>query len=139
MIHTIIYHGRYSSNFERLQTRKDRLNDFTRLDTEGYEQPLDVPAENVDGIVFGYMQDRMEELDEEPIFLVVRVNNTVLANPLKLNPELHTDGKGFGPVASQFGDGSAARLLRDIIEANPEQRGPSLHAAASCGASVRTA
>ena len=39
-----------------------------------------------------------------------------------LIPERHTDGKGFSPSPSQFGDESAMHLLVDLIIANPEYR-----------------
>jgi len=110
MNHTIIYHGRYTLNFERLRAYEGHLQDFTRLT----ERTLDSPSSKVDGIAFGYMQDGDR-------FLAVRVNDVVLAKPIELDPRIHTDGKGFGPTPSQFGDKSAKKLLKDIIEANPKQ------------------
>jgi hypothetical protein len=51
------------------------------------------------------------------------VGDIILANPLRVVPDKHTDGKWFGPAASQFGDCSARALLEDIIRQNPDQAG----------------
>jgi len=111
-IHTILWLGRLSLNFQRLHEQKDN---FTILRVEGKGTfPVDVPSEKVDGIVFGYMQ-------EGDKFFAVKVENIALTTPVRLVPRLHTDNKGFGPMASQFGDKSAKRLLNDIIVKNLEQ------------------
>jgi len=68
----------------------------------------------VDGIAFGYMQDGDR-------FLAVRVKDVVLSKPIELHPNIHSGGKGFGPKPSQFGNKSAKKLLKDIIEANAKQ------------------
>ncbi len=119
--HTIIYYGRYSLNFERLHACKDNLTDFMRLDKENRPRQIEAPAETIDGIVFGYMEKGKEELPDSERFFAVRVEDVVIGNPIRLVPELHTDGKWFGPVSSQFGNESAERLLSDIIAVNPEQ------------------
>ena len=122
MRHTIIYHGRYSLNFDRLQTCKDNPPDFKGLDEENNTWEIDAPSRNVNGIVFGYMEKGKAQLPDSERFFAIRVENVVLDNPVKLERDVHTDGKGFGPKSSQFGDESANRLLNDIIKANPQQK-----------------
>lgn len=122
MRHTIIYHGRYSLNFDRLQACKDNPSEFKGLDEENNTWEIDVPSRKVNGIVFGYMEKGKVQLPDSERFFAVRVENIVLDNPVKLERDVHTDGKGFGPKSSQFGDESANRLLNDIIKANPLQK-----------------
>ena len=121
MIHTVLYHGRYNLNLDRLREYEGHLHDFKRLDEEGNEWELESPSKNVKGIVFGYMEKGKEGLPDTDRFFAVRVEDVVLRNPIRLEPDLHTDGKWFGPQPSQFEDESARKLLADIIEANPEQ------------------
>jgi hypothetical protein len=118
MIHTILYHGRFSLNFDRLHELKD---DFTirRPDGKGFFT-LDSPADKVDGIVFGYMEKSKRGLGADR-FYAVKVEDVILDRPVRIDPKRHTDGKGFGPIPSQFGDDSASRLLADIVEENPGQ------------------
>src|SRR5262249_4029719 len=52
----------------------------------------------------------------------VAVEDVVLQNLIKLDRSRHTDGKGFGPTASQFGDHAARVVLEDAIAANQSQR-----------------
>jgi hypothetical protein len=80
------------------------------------------PSDKVDGIVFGYMEKSGKGLDREHRFFAVKVEDIVLQEPVQLIPNSHTDGKGFGPNPSLFGDRSARRLLSDIMAANPEQK-----------------
>ena len=122
MIHTIIYHGRYSLNFEPLQRFKGDPRYFTRKAVGEKVSALDDPCTKVNGIVFGYMQNGGEGLPAADSFFAVRVQDIVLEHAVKLVPSLHTDNKWFGPSPSQFGDGSAETLLKDIMEANPAQR-----------------
>jgi hypothetical protein len=118
MIHTILYHGRFSLNFDRLHELKD---DFTirRPDGKGFFT-LDSPADKVDGIVFGYMEKSKRGLGADR-FYAVKVEDVILDRPVRIDPKRHTDGKRFGPIPSQFGDDSASRLLADIVEENPGQ------------------
>jgi len=122
MRHTIIYHGRYSLNFNRLLACKDKPSEFKRLDEENKTLEIDAPSRNVNGIVFGYMEKGKVQLPDGERFFAVRVEDVILDNPVKLERDVHTDGKGFGPISSQFGDESANRLLNDIIMANPQQK-----------------
>jgi hypothetical protein len=121
MVHTIIYLGRYGINFEDLKSHPGRIATFVRHDESGGGWPIDPPSPKVNGIVFGYMEKGKEGLHSEDAFYAVAVGDTVLRNPIKLDRNRHTDGKGFGPAASQFGDAAARVLLDDIIHANPEQ------------------
>ena len=121
MIHTIIYFGRYNLNFERLRSHPPPLATFMRHDESGAEWTIDEPSPKVDGMVFGYMQRGKEGLRTEDAFYAVAVGDIVLQNPIRLNRSRHTDGKGFGPSASQFGDASARALLEDIMRSNPAQ------------------
>lgn len=121
MIHTIIYFGRYNLNFERLRAHPPPFARFMRHGESGVEQAINEPSPRVDGIVFGYMEKGMEGLHTEDAFWAVAVGDIVLQNPIKLDRLRHTDGKGFGPSASQFGDASARALLEDIIRENPSQ------------------
>lgn len=91
-----------------------------RLDGEGKERPIGPAAEKVDGIVFGFMEEASERPKKDR-FHEVAVEDIVLDNPLLLIPDRHTDGKSFGPSASQCGDDSAKALLDDIIRDNPAQ------------------
>jgi len=113
MKHTILYHGRFELNFDRLHRLKD---DFTikRTEDKGLATVAS-PSDKVDGIVFGYMEKSKRR------FFAVKVEDVILSKPVRLVPDLHTDGKGFGPAASQFGDQSAKRLLEGIIAQNPGQ------------------
>jgi hypothetical protein len=121
MVHTILYLGRYSLNFERLRSHTGAVATFVRHDESGAEWPIEAPSLKVDGIVFGYMERGKEGLHTEDAFFAVAVGDIVLRNPIKLGRTRHTDGKGFGPSASQFGEASAQVLLEDIIQANPGQ------------------
>jgi hypothetical protein len=69
----------------------------------------------VDGIVFGYMEG------PEKRFYAVRADDVVLETPVELVPLRHTDGKGFGPNPTSFGDAPAYRLLTDMLATNPRQ------------------
>lgn len=121
MIHTILYLGRYSDNFDRLRSHTGRVGTFKRIDAKGNECPIDPPSEKVDGIVFGYMEKGYEGLSTKEAFYAVAVKDTVLETPIPLVPDRHTDGKRIGPSAPQFGSNSARVLLKDIIARNPSQ------------------
>ncbi len=110
MQHTLLYLGRLEQN---IATLSGGTSDY--LDSDGNRRPADRPSEKADGIHFGYMQ-------RSDAFFAVRVGALVLRAPVLLEPGRHSDGKGFGPQASLFGDDSAARLLVDAAIANPEYR-----------------
>jgi len=119
MLHTIIYHGRFTPNFERL--RRDK-QDFLILGVDGKERfPVEPPSAKVDGIVFGYMEKSKLASDPKRGIFAVKVADIVLEHPIELKPRRHSDGKGYGPKDPLFGDQSAKRLLRDMIAKNPEQ------------------
>ncbi len=119
MIHTILYHGRFTPNFERL---KGSSGKFKYLSTDGEVLcSVESPSEKVNGIVFGYMEKSKIAGDDKRGFFAVKVDNIVLKHPLELKPSKHTDDKGYGPGGgSLFGDESAQQLLRDIIAINPQ-------------------
>ena len=117
MNHTFLYYGHYDRNFHRLT-----VGTSTYIDKDGNESSAEEASKNVDGLHFRYMQLPFDE------FVAVGVTDTlgkrgsiVLRAPVLIVPQRHTDGKGFlnGP---HFGDDSAARLLVDMIVANPEHR-----------------
>jgi hypothetical protein len=120
MVHTIIYLGRYSLNFERLRSHA-HVSGFMGRHESGAEWSIEAASPKVDGIVFGYMEKGKEGLRTEDAFYAVAVDDVVLQSPLKLDRSRHTDGKGFGPTASQFGDRAAQALLEDVIKANQDQ------------------
>lgn len=121
MTHTILYLGRLGLNFKRLHDDKRNFR-ILRPDNKGL-LTVDRPSEKVNGIVFGYMENSQQGLDDEHRFSAVRVQDIVLKKPIQLVPRLHTDNKRFGPIASHFEDRSAKKLLSDIIAENPEQKG----------------
>jgi len=114
MKHSIGYMGRFERSFASLRpgTREYFREDGTvgRVD----ERPADV-----DGVFFGYMERQGKT------FVAVRAQHgeidVIVKNPVVLDPARHTDGKGFGPNPSRFGDESATRLLADLIAANPDR------------------
>lgn len=110
MIHTLVYFGDMENNHHLLIS-----DTCTRIDRSGHVVAISPPAAKVNGLVFGYMQESND-------YYAVVVENVVLLRPLKLDKGRHSDGKGYGPKASQFGDDSARRLLDDIISQNPFQR-----------------
>jgi hypothetical protein len=120
MTHTIIYLGNLDDNSKRLLDH-NRVRGFRRIDSKGRERDIDPPSDLVDGIVFWYMEDGRKSLPKEKAFFAVAVEDVVLRQRVLLVPAKHTDGKWFGPSASQFGDESARALLNDMISANPDQ------------------
>jgi hypothetical protein len=108
------YLGRFERSFGDL---KPGVNEYLRED--GSRGQVDERPQNVDGVFFGYM-----ECDSKR-FVAVRAeyedDDIVLANPVPLQPQRHTDGKSFGPNPSRFGDESAERLLIDMIAKTPDQ------------------
>jgi hypothetical protein len=112
--HAIGYLGRFERSFATL---KPGVRRYVRED--GSFGDVDERPRDADGVFFGYM-----ECDGKR-FVAVRVqhgsDDLVVRNPVPLDPPRHTDGKGFGPNPSRFGDDSAERLLIDLIAANPAQ------------------
>lgn len=109
MKHTLIYMGRMSLNFDKLSAATTEWVSESRE-----KRPLDMPAEAVDGIAFGYMETGSKHF-------AVKIGDVVLGVPLPLESDRHCDGKGFGPKPSQFGDASAQALVADAITCNPKQ------------------
>ncbi len=113
MTHAIGYLGCFERDFSSIGPR------FTKYtNREGVKKAVDVRPSNVDGVWFAYMEGPGME------YFAVRAQygtrDIFLKTPVRLIPERHTDGKGFGPQQSRFGDESASRLLRDIIAANSD-------------------
>jgi hypothetical protein len=115
MKHSIAYHGPLYVNRELLVQGATR---YKRRD--GTERAIPEPGQSVHGIRFGCMQGA--QADE---FYAVRAmrsgRDVIFEKPVLLEPSSHTDGKGFAPSPTTFGDESAKRLLRDAIAINPSQ------------------
>ena len=113
MKHSIGYLGHFERDFQNLRpgprhyVREDR--------TLGQ---VDDRPQDVDGVFFGYLECRGKT------FVAVRAQygdtDVILKAPVPLDPPRHTDGKGFGPNPSRFGDDSAAHLLADMITQNQD-------------------
>lgn len=114
MRHSIAYHGPYS-NWALL-----RRGATTYARRDGSERPIPESGPGVDGIRFGHMQDSSARR-----FLAVRAmrgsEDVVFGTPVEIEPARHTDGKGFAPPPTTFGDESARQLLTDALAANPAQ------------------
>ena len=114
MKHSIGYLGHFERDFTNLCPGK---SEYVRED--GSLGKIDERPENVDGVFFGYLECKGRE------FVAVRARygelDVFLKKPVPLIPTRHTDGKGFGPKPARFGDESAARLLADMIDANPSE------------------
>src|SRR5437899_1829431 len=106
------YLGRYEDGFHRLQ---ENPREYLREDAET-AKVFQRPA-SVTGVFFGYLECPQRK------FVAVRAQfediDVILQTRVTLDPPRHTDGKGFGPKSSLFGDESASRLLADMIAANP--------------------
>jgi hypothetical protein len=115
MKHAISYHGPFECNFAR------RLRPgFDSYETRAGElRPIPDWPTAVDGVRFGYMEK------EGKTFFAVRAafgaDDVILKAPIELDPQRHTDDKGFAPPPTTFGDGSARRLLDDMAAANADQ------------------
>ncbi len=121
MLHTIMYYGPFTPNFDRLKKSKGQFR-VQRPENKGYWF-VDDPPEKVDGIVFAFMEKSVRAGDGEHDSFAVKVEDIFLDTPVRLNPDQHTDGKGFGPNGyTYFGDESAKRLLLDAIRMNPKHR-----------------
>ena len=111
MKHSIGYLGRFERSFQNL---RPGTTEYVRED--GTIGTVDERPADVDGVFFGYMERQGKT------FVAVRAQSgdvdVILANPVPLDPQRHTDGKGFGPNPSRFGDEAASRLLADMIAAN---------------------
>ena len=112
MRHSIGYLGHYDRSFEDLHPEP---REYVRED--GSLGRVNERPKDVNGVFFGYMECRGKT------FVAVRAQysnlDIILKKPVRLDPIRHTDGKGFGPNPSRFGDESAGRLLADMIAANP--------------------
>jgi hypothetical protein len=87
MLHTIMYYGPFTPNFERLKKSKGRFR-VQRPDNKGYWL-VDDPPEKVDGIVFAFMEKSMRAGDGEHDSFAVKVDGVVLDTPVRLNPDKH--------------------------------------------------
>lgn len=113
MKHSIGYLGHLDRNFQNLRPApRHYVRDDGSLG-EVADRPRDI-----DGIFFGYLECSSKT------FVAVRAqygdHDVILTTPVPLEPSRHTDGKGFGPNPSRFGDNSARHLLADMIAKNPE-------------------
>lgn len=114
MKHSIAYHGPLYVNRELLV---QGATSYKRRD--GTERAIPEPGHSVRGIRFGCMQGTPP--DEFYAVRAMRAGRDVIfETPVLLKPD-HTDGKGFAPSPTTFGDESAKRLLRDAIKINPSQ------------------
>jgi len=113
MKHSIGYLGHYDRSFADL---RPGIRDHLRED--GSVGHVDERPPEVDGVFFGYMERQGKT------FVAVRAQygelDVVVRHAVLLDRARHTDGKGFGPNPSRFGDDSASRLLADMIAANPD-------------------
>lgn len=116
MVHALMYHGGFETNFPALKPGADS---FTGSD--GSQRALGDWPSNADGLRIGYMEKAGKR------FVAVRVmddeGDVVLENELLIDPPTHMGyGKRFSAEPTLIADDVAKRLLDDIIEKNPEQR-----------------
>jgi hypothetical protein len=111
MTNAIVYFGALELNFRNL---KPGTCEYVHAD--GERVPAKAVGAKVDGILFAYMEGPGKR------FFAVRAEDVVLEHVVELVPRRHTDGKGFGPKPTHFGDASAYRLLSDMLAANPGKR-----------------
>jgi hypothetical protein len=108
MVNTLLYFGNFDRNFGSLKPTTK-----TYVDKDGQINEVEKATTRVNGLEFWYM--------EKPgkVFVAVGVEGVALREPVLLDRERHTDGKGFctGP---HIMDESARHLLDDMITANPE-------------------
>jgi len=113
MKHSIGYLGHFDRDVQNLHPGP---RNYVRED--GSLGQVDDRPQDVDGVFFGYLECRGKT------FVAVRAQygdaDIILKTPVPLDPPRHTDGKGFGPNPSRFGDDSAAHLLADMITKNPD-------------------
>jgi len=117
MEHTIIYMGNMARSFATLSETTS-----TYLDAGGIKKRIDEPSPKADGLIFAYMERRPKLFFAVRVYDPVAKETVVLREPVLLVTERHTDGKGFSPTPSRFGDDSALHLLVDMIVSNPEYR-----------------
>ena len=113
MKHSIGYLGHFDRDFKSL--RPDPRHHIREDGSLGH---VDERPRDVDGVFFGYLECPGKT------FVAVRAQyddtDVILKAPVSLDPPRHTDGKGFGPNPSRFGDDSAGHLLSDMIAKNPD-------------------
>ena len=115
MVHALMYHGGFESNFSIL---KPGAQSFTGSD--GSQRSLGDWPPNADGLRIGYMEKAGKR------FVAVRVmdddSDVVLENELLIDPPTHMGyGKRFSAEPTLIQDDVAKRLLDDIIAKNPDQ------------------
>jgi len=113
MKHAIGYLGHLDRDLQAL-----RPNPRYYVRADGSLGQVDERPSDVDGVFFGYLECPGKT------FAAVRAQygdtDVILKTPIPLHPPRHTEGKGFGPNPSRFGDDSAGHLLADMIAQNPD-------------------
>jgi len=106
--------GRYERSFSSLHAG---VSPYLRAD--GTFGLVDGRPPDVDGVFFGFMEATGRN------FFAVRAQygefDIYVKTPVLLDRPRHTDGKGFVPQISRFGDKYAQQLLADLITKNPQQ------------------
>ncbi len=116
-VHTIVYHGRFNLNYERLKADPEN---FQIIKEDGSLRSVLPPLAKATGLVFGNMERK--GVPETEHFCIVRVDDIVLESPVNLDLKRHTGGKGLGPRGCLFGDEYAQNLMDDLVEANAAQK-----------------
>ncbi|MCA9637147.1 MAG: hypothetical protein KC420_14065 [Myxococcales bacterium] len=114
--HKYTYMGPFEQNIDRrLQSNFDQY-----LKKDGSTGPIELPPEDFDGLFVGFMEQSPR------IYWVVAVFDGATgayffpAEPLKVDPARHVDGKGFGPGNARCGDTSARHVVDDLVGLNPD-------------------
>lgn len=113
MEHLMRFLGRFEMNYDKLGPDPTRY-----FSPQNKEVLVSKPPAAFNGIMFYCMEDMRTR---KAIRKVVMVENIKLVNPLVIDQERHTDGKGLGPRGYYFGDNSARNLMIDIVNSNREQ------------------
>lgn len=115
MRHEFVYMGPHDWNIHR---RGPGFGEYVRRNRT--IESIGARPDRVEGLWFGLMEESVRQ------FWVVSVElppygTIYVDNPVLIDPPTHSDGKGFGPVATAIEDESAKRLLQDLIAENPDQ------------------
>jgi hypothetical protein len=107
MKHAIAYYGHFDRNFDDLQP-----NTTQYAGRDGLTHVVADPSPSVNGILFGYMEQQGKK------FVAVKAADIGAEEPVPLDPDLHLDGKQFGPQPTTFGDTSAYHLIQSMKQLN---------------------
>jgi hypothetical protein len=116
MLHALMYHGSFETNFPALKPGARTFRGSDGTDRVLGEWPADV-----EGLRVGYMERAGKR------FVAVRVMDDqadiVVAHELLLDPPSHMGyGKRFSAEPTLIEDDAARQLLDDLIARNPDQR-----------------